>query len=76
MVEDGDGKVLVKDSLFAPRNRKSVTFTLDPKQQKLPWKIDVYGPATILWKGEGDQLFLGPSDQALEAIVAAMKNHP
>jgi len=70
---DADGKVLVKDSLFAPRNRKSITFILDPKQHKLPWKIDVFGPTTIRWKGESDQLFLGPSDQSLKAIIAALK---
>jgi len=75
ILEDADGKVLVKDSLFAPRNRKSLTFTLDPTRHKLPWKIDVYGPTTILWKGESEQLFLAPSDQALKAIIGAMKRH-
>ena len=37
------------------------------------WKIDVFGQATITWKGESDKLFLAPSDESLKAIISALK---
>jgi hypothetical protein len=72
VLTDAGGKVLLQDSLFAPRNKKSASYTLDPKQHRLPWKLDVYGQATIQWKGESEKLFLGPSDEAVKAIISAL----
>ena len=72
IVTDGEGKVIVRASLFQPRKTPPITLTLDPKQHKLPWKLDVYGAAVIEWRGEAEQLFLSPSDDALQAIIATL----
>lgn len=71
VITDATGKVLLQDSLFAARGRKSAAITLDPATHKLPWKIDVYGQSSVIWNGESEQLFLGPSDEAVRAIIAA-----
>jgi hypothetical protein len=72
-VSDAEGHVVAQGSLMYPRGTPAATFTLDPTRHKLPWKLDTIGHSTIQWKGEGEKLFLGPSDEAVKAIIAALK---
>lgn len=75
-ITDAAGKEVAKASLFKPRNTPAVTLTLDPRQHKLPWKLDVYGPATIRWNGASENLMFSASEEALRTILSVMKKLP
>jgi len=76
IITDADGKLMANASLFEPRNTPPVTVTLDAKQHKLPWKLDVFGPATIRWTGKSEKLMFGPTDEALKTIIGKIQSKP
>ena len=76
VLSDGDGKVLAQASMFGPRHSPPLVFTCDPLTHKLPWKVDIFGAASLQWTGENSQLIWGQSDETLKAIITAMPKNP
>lgn len=71
-VSDATGKLLLSDSLFLERGRAEAGLTLDPARHPLPWQVDVIGMVTLQWSGAPRMLLLGPTDEALRAIIDAL----
>jgi hypothetical protein len=71
-VADADGHVIATASMFNPLEMPPLVVTLDPQQHKLPWKLDIYGPATVAWEGESQYLLMGSSQTALTIVRDAL----
>lgn len=76
LLSAADGKVLASASMFGPRHTPPLVFTFDPQIHKLPWKIDIVGPASLQWTGDSSRLLWGQSGETIKAILAALPKAP
>lgn len=71
-IEDADGKLLLDTSVLYGSQRPSVSLTLDARKQKAPWKIYKGGNDPLIkWSGAAEQLFLGPTPEAVKEAAAS-----
>jgi hypothetical protein len=72
LLEDANGKLVLKRSLFRDVGDETHQLRLDPTETPAPWKIRVYGLNSIKWTGDGRGLLLAPKKDSIAPIQKAL----
>lgn len=73
-IEDADGKLLTETCILYGSKRPTATVTLDARKDKAPWRIYTSGcDPTFKWTGAAEELYIGPTPDAVKAAVEGKK---
>jgi len=72
ILEDANGKLILRRSLFRDVGDETHTVRLDPKETPAPWKLRIHGLNSIKWTGPGRSLLLAPKRESIAPLRKAL----